>query len=215
MANDIEIRPRAATPVAPAPAAPPTAEAQITPEPESTQAGGLPDELIAHPVMQALMAGQPPAVSGDIKAAGGTELGQLVGKYGKDLMGAGFGFYRSQDGNLGVVFNQLFLPPEELQRADQAGNLTSVAPPFDAVEQAMLSDPQNNPVLTAQTPSAPPIAAPGGGAPPPQAGGAPPAGKVQRTLASARRSALETGKPTSGPRPGAGRIINSILKPVV
>lgn len=162
--------------------------------------------------MQALMAGSPPGVSANIEAAQQTDFGKAIAQFGPQMQQAGFGFYRSKSGDLGVVFNQLFLPPEEIIKADQAGTLTEIAPPLEQVEQAILTgDPNANPVLNAQTPSAPPVA---------QAGGAattamPPAGNTPSRVTTQRKQNLTAGSPTSGPRPGAGRILNEILKPVV
>jgi hypothetical protein len=162
--------------------------------------------------MQALVAGSPPAVSANVEAAQQTEFGQLVTQHGPQMQQAGFGFYRSQDGNLGVVFNQLHIPGEEIQKADQAGNLTQVAPPLEVVEQAILGDPSANPVLSSQgVPNAPAVATPSGATPP---AGAPPTATPSR-VTTQRKQNLTAGSPTSGPRPGAGRILNEILKPVV
>lgn len=159
------------------------------------------------------MSGSPPAVSANIEAAQQTEFGALVAQYGQQLQQAGMAFYRAQNGDLGVVFNQLFVPPEEIQRADQEGRITEIAPPLEDVEQAILTgDPNANPVLNAQTPGSPPVAQAGGAAPtamPPAGGGTP------SRVTTQRKQNLAAGSPTSGPRPGAGRILNEILKPVV
>jgi hypothetical protein len=80
--------------------------------------------------------------------------------------------------NLGVVFNQLFLPPEEIVKADEEGRLMEIAPPLEQVEQAMLTgDPNANPVLNAQTPSAPPVTQ-AGSVPPPVGPGRPTPSRV-------------------------------------
>lgn len=171
----------------------------------------LPDNLLQHPAMQALMAGSPPAASTDLQTAAESPLGQLVAQNVKPLKQAGFGFYRSQDGQLGVMFNQLKINPEEIVQADQAGNLLEVAPPIEQVEQAVLADPSANPVLSGNDPSGaamPPAPNPsleaqvmGGG------GGAPATGPTP--------TQAQLGSPTSGPKPGAGRVTNTLLKQVV
>lgn len=178
-------------------------------------AGGteLPDELLQEPVMQALMAGSPPAASANIKTAAESALGQLIGQHSQSLQQAGFGFYRSQDGNLGVLFNQLRINPQEIVQADQQGRLLDVAPPIEQVEQAILSSGDQNPALLAEGPTGaatPPV--PQGGAPTgvPAAGG-----RVAQALFNERKQNLNPGSPTSGPRPGAGRVLNAILSPVV
>jgi hypothetical protein len=206
--NDIQIEPRAGAAGAPTPAPSASSQAQV---PQPAGQAALPDELLNQPVMQALMAGSPAAVSASIEAAQQTEFGQMVSQFGPQMQQAGFGFYRSQSGDLGVVFNQLFLPPEEIQKADQAGTLIEIAPPLDQVEQAILGDPNANPVLQAQTPGAPPMPGQGGAAP--QAG-APPRATPSR-VTTQRKQNLTAGSPTSGARPGAGRLLNEILKPVV
>lgn len=204
MPDEIQINPRAGVE---APSAP------VEPAAPETGAGELPPEIIQNPVMQALMAGQPPAVSADIKAAQQTEFGQLVGKHNALLREAGFNFYRSRDGNLGVLFNQIVIPAEEIVKADQQGSLTKIAPPVEDVERAILADPSANPVLTSKGRNTAAVPAPPSTTPVP--GGAPPSGKTQRALATARRKNVGAGTPTSGPRPGAGRILNEILKPVI
>ena len=214
--NELQIEPRggAVAPAAAAPAASP--QAPVAPQQTAGAAteGDLPDELLQQPVMQALVAGSPGAVSANVEAATETEFGKLVGQFGQQMQQAGFGFYRSQDGNLGVVFNQLFVPPEDIQQADAAGTLTEIAPPLEAVEQAILGDPAANPVLSADgTPGGPAVSQPTGATPPAGAGGAP--SSTPSRVTTQRKQNLTAGSPTSGPRPGAGRILNEILKPVV
>jgi hypothetical protein len=188
--------------------------------PPGDQAGALPDDLIQQPVMQALMAGTPPATSTPLKTAAESPLGQIIAKNVEPLKKAGFGFYRSQDGALGVMFNQLKINPQEIIQADQQGNLLQVAPPVEQVEQAVLSDPAANPALTAQPPGGaaqPPIPGGGGGAPPAAAaGGVPgPSGSIEQQLFTARKQGTQLGSPTSGPKPGAGRVANTLLRNVV
>jgi hypothetical protein len=100
------------------------------------------------------------------------------------------------------------------------------------IDHAVAKSGHNNPVLSrthaptgfaSPTPKAPPQMggqlAPGQ-APAPAAMSSPsgpqglPAG-AQRSLAGARIKALQPGAPTSGPEPGAGRLLNQILRPVV
>lgn len=192
----------------------PSAVPAQAPAPEQAPgASNLPEELVQNPVIQAVMAGSPAGVSGDIKSAQSSEFGQIIAKHSGALQEAGMRFYRSQDGKLGVMFNALKIPPEDIQAADQGGQLQQVAPPFESVEQALLSDPGSNPVLASDDPSGAAIQGPRAALPMPgrgQSGGA-----TGRQLAGDRRRNLETGSPTSGPRPGAGRILNEILKPVI
>jgi hypothetical protein len=129
-------------------------------------------------------------------------------------------------GNTGVIFNALHIHPEDIQAADKAGKLQAIAPPWDVIDHAVAKSGHNNPVLTrthapagfaTPTPKAPPqMNLPPGASPAPAApiGPSQPAG-AQRALATARARAMQPGAPTSGPEPGAGRLLNQILKPVV
>jgi hypothetical protein len=136
-------------------------------------------------------------------------------------MKAGMGFYRSLGGDLGVLFNQLFVHGNELQAADKAGTLAKIAPPFDAVNTEISKSGANHPLLQEgfQTPTSarqPAMAESGApiaptGAPTPLMPTAPTPSK----LIGAKIRALNPGSPTSGPKPGAGRLMNAILKPVV
>lgn len=203
MADNIEINALDGTP-APAPA------------PAAQGGASLPEELLQLPVMQALMAGQPGAVSDNVEQAQNTEFGLAVSKFGKEMQKAGFGFYLANDGQLGVIFNQLYVNPEDILAADNAGTIQELAPPVAQVEQGILSDPGANPVLGDVAPpgAAAPVRATGG-----SSGGAaavPAAsGPGNAALAAKRRQNVQTKGPTDSARPAAGKILNDILKPVV
>lgn len=177
----------------------------------------LSDELLQQPVMQALMAGSPPAASTQLATAAESPIGQLVVQNLDALKQAGFGFYRSQDGNLGVMFNQVKINPQEIVQADQQGRILEIAPPLEQIEQAIMADPSANPVLSAQAPTeqggAAPPPIPGGTAPAPAPGGG--GGGLEGRLFTARKNAAQPGSPTEGPKPGAGRLTNAIMTPVV
>lgn len=160
------------------------------------------------------------------------------------LQAAGMGFYQSLSKQLGVIYNRLHIHEADLLAADKAGKLQQLAPPFDQINHAIAKSGHRNPVLAVQhvpggfklphpisppqmgpqmapgTSGAPagPTMAPGGPVAPPalasaQGGGVPAA--VQRNLERARLAAMAPGAPTSGPSPGAGRLLNSILRPVI
>lgn len=189
-----------------APTVEPTADAP------TKATSGLPSELLQLPAFQALFAGQPPALSASITDFAKRPETKLVADNKAGLMKAGIGFYRSVGGDLGVVFNQMFISGEELKAADSAGQLLEVAPPFDTVSQSVAQSGADNPVLNAQTPSGP------RGAPvptPPQSGGKSPSAASQRKVTAARVTNIQPGPPTSGPAPGQGRLLASILKPVI
>lgn len=200
------VRPNAA---APAPEPAPSEQ----PAPEAKDAA-LPDELLKVPALQAVFAGQPPAVSAPIKDFQKRPEAKLIAENKDALMQAGMGLYRSLSGDLGVIFNQLRINPQQLVEADQAGKLTEVAPSFDQVGQEVSKSGLKHPVLNASAAPSAPMSA---GAPSvPQAANmpAPAPASVQKSVEDKRTTSLSTNKPTSGPRPGAGRLLNSILKPV-
>ena len=181
-------------------------------------AADWPKELVESNVMQALVAGAPPAVSGNIKDFSKRPEGKVLTQHRDLLSQAGMAFYRSLDGDLGVIFNQRFVNPEQVRQADQAGQLTQIAPPFDSVEREISKSglkhpaiqPGSSPSGFAQSPA--PVA---GQMPAPSAPVAPPPASAQRKSLTAKISNAQPGSPTSGTVPGAGTILRSILKPVV
>lgn len=176
----------------------------------------LPDELIQIPAMQALVAGAPPAFSDVLANFEKRPEAKIIAANKDPLMKAGFGLYRSLDGAQGVVFNQLFVSPDEIKAADQAGRLAELAPPFEELNATVAQSGPNNPVLSGGErptgfkggPGAAPAMPPMGSAPPPPA-------SEQTALATKRANNMALGAPTTGPAPGAGRLLNSVLKPVI
>lgn len=197
-----------------APAATPAVESGTE---APTGAGSLPDEILQIPAMQAVFAGQPAAVSAPLEAFSKRPEAKLIADNRDALMRAGMGLYRSLGGDLGVIFNQLRLNGEQLKQADQAGKLLEIAPPFDEVNQAIAASGEANPVLSAQVPAG------AAGAPVPSPsqfgsavrGPAPMPASSQKSLTNARIKNQMLGKPSEGPKPGAGRLLNSILRPVL
>lgn len=197
----------------------PKAGVESSPSPEPTESpapspGKLPDELIQLPAMQAILAGKPAAVSAPIDDFAKRPEGALILKNIEPLKNAGFGMYRSLAGNLGVIFNSMHIHGNEIQAADKAGKLLDVAPPFDTVSEMIAKSGANHPILTAGKPtgvkSAPMPETPQMSASVPATQ---PAGAKSRVVS--RNKNLQLGSPTSGPSPGAGRLLNSILKGVV
>src|SRR5262245_23631183 len=134
----------------------------------SEDAHGLPPDLIQWPPMQALLAGSPPAVSSVIAEFEKRPEAKIITENKDPLMKAGFNFYRSLDGALGVMFNQTFVSPEQIQQADQAGKLLEVAPPVDSIEKNLTGTGQDLPTDQLEQPEA------GGEVPAPPTAGAPP-----------------------------------------
>lgn len=221
------------------PMAPPEPAVAPAPEaaPDEVSTGAIPEELIRIPAMQALMAGEPPAVSGTFKEfKASAEMGLLL-ENKENLIAAGFGFYRALSGDTGVIFNSLHINPADLQAADKQGKLNQIAPPFNEVNHAVGKSGAANPALReggipagakGATAVAPPQLGPT--LTPPQllrAGGMPGQGAiaqpsvspataaVQRQIMGQRMAGLTPGAPTSGAKPGAGRLLNQILRPSV
>lgn len=182
----------------------------------------MPGALLKIPAMHGLMTGSPGAVSDNIKDFSKRGDAKVLTDNKDWLTRAGFGFYRSLDGGTGVVFNLLYVHPEELKAADAAGKLKEVAPDFDSVNHAISKSGRAHPALSAgpvpaglkgaPVPQPPQIAQV---PPPPTTPIPPPSAAAQQSLQSARTTNLQPGSPTSGPVPGAGRLLNQVLKPVL
>lgn len=208
MAELIEPIAGAPAPVPIEPTEPQAAEAPAGPE--------LPDEVLQIPAFQALMSGAPPATSADIKTLDKSPEGKIIAKNAEPLQASGFGFYRALDGSTGVIFNGLYLAPEQLQEADRAGQLAQIAPPFDTLNQAVATSGPINPALSAGTPPAAPPTPPAPTPPQTSSGQLPaPPASTQTSLARSRTKNLQPGSPTSGPAPGRGRLLNNLLKPAI
>lgn len=194
---------------------PRAAAAPATEQSPKASGGGIPDEVLQIPAMQALFAGSPAALSASLAAFSNRPEGKLIQSNKDVLMKAGMGLYRALDGDTGVLFNQMYVNGAELQQADKAGQLAQIAPSFDSVNQSVGQSGADNPVLksgnvpngfkTASVPAAPQA---NSAVPPASAG-------VQRTAQKARTANMTPKGPISGAKPGAGRLLNSILKPVI
>jgi len=224
MADAPMIEPKA---VAPETTETPTPDPEAPPaEPTESEGSGskLPDALLQVPAMQALMAGNPAAVSAHIEEFASNPVAKLVVQNKDGLLKAGIGFYRSMNGGLGVLFNQFHIHGDEIQAADKAGKLEMIAPSFDTVNQAVQQSGMANPVLTKKQPpttfKTAPIKSPAQFANTP-APAAPTANvgmasaSVPKKLTTQRVKNLSPGGPTTGQEPGAGRLLNQILTPVV
>lgn len=148
--------------------------------------------------MYGLLHGAPPAVYAEVTSKA-PEVAVVV-KHQKALEDSGFGFYRSKDDTLTVLYNSVYVSPEQLKEADEAGKLTEVAVPLDQATS------QFEGAASGVAPSAGPGVA---------ASGSPPSAGAQKKVTTARLKNLQPGSPTSGPLPGAGRILNNILKKTV
>lgn len=207
------VGPLAAAPAAAAPVVDPTAVAAAPVEAvPAADESAIPEEVLRIPAMQALFAGAPPAVSADIKEYANNPDSKIIAANADSLMKAGIGRYRSLKGDIGVLFNVMYIHPEEIKAADAAGKLQEIAPPFDSVNGKISKSGKNHPALTAKTPAGPksaPMPAP----PQFSSGGLP--ASAETSLTKARTKNLTPGSPTSGPLPGQGRVLNAIFKPTL
>jgi hypothetical protein len=185
------------TPETPAPA--PSKDAS---KDTGKEGGEIPDAVLEEvPALQLLLNGSPPATFAP-KEAQFPEL-KVLEKHLKDLGKAGFGVYGTKDGSNVVLFNGLYITPEQVKKADEAGQLDSVAVPYEELRGALGAESAQGEPDTAGATVTPP--APSGGAP----------AATPKSVTTARTKNISIGAPTSGPAPGQGRILNSILKPVV
>jgi hypothetical protein len=195
---------------------PRTATAEVAPKDGVTAAPAtsddLPDELIQLPAIQAVFAGEPPALSASIQDFAERPEAKLIAANKDKLMGSGLALYRSLSGDVGVLFNQFYISPEDIKSADSAGRLQEIAPPFDAVSEMVGKSGANNPVLKDK--ARPKGFATASTQMPPQSGAMPGAATpAQNKIVQERAKSLAPGKPTD--RGAAGKLLSSIMKPVV
>lgn len=176
-------------------------------------AGGIPDAVLAIPEFSGLLQGKPAAVSIDKNDPAPESA--LIGENQQALFDAGFGFYPAKDGQTHVMFNTQFIDQAQVEKADAEGKLDSVAVPFDELK-ASFEVAAGREASKGRAPASetPPAAAPEAGGPA-QVAPAPPAASLDKKLATARIKNLSPGGPSSGPVPGQGRVLNSILAPTV
>jgi hypothetical protein len=166
----------------------------------------IPDEVLQIPAFSALLRGAPPAVYAPATERALPEV-QAIERNIEPLMEAGFGIYKPLDGSGSVLFNTQFVDEAQLKVADQKGKLNEFAPPISELLGFFNSEIPAEGAAPAAAPVAAPTAAP--------VSAPAPAPSAQRAVAQKRATNLQTGGPTSGPTPGQGRVLNSILKPVI
>jgi len=128
-------------------------------------------------------------------------------------------FFKSLHGDTGVIYNAMYVHPQDLLAADKAGKLAQVAPPWSKVDHIISKSGAGHPALTSKgaaglatpTPQQPPQASTGVITPP----GKPLPAKAQSQLLQARIAATQPGAPTAGPAPGGSQLLNRVLRPVV
>jgi hypothetical protein len=196
-----------------------------TPPPEAPQASPeaaapapLPPSLLKVPAFQALVAGSPAAVSMKVKGSEDRDEVKMVQKNAEALQEAGMGFYLSLNKQIGVMFNQLRIHPQDLVAADKAGKLLMVAPDFDAVNHEVSKAGRDHPALHAAPPVAAMPAPVSAQSAPQMASGkfSPPLpASAARKILQQRIANMQPSAPTGGPMPGAGILANQIARPVI
>lgn len=169
------------------------------PNSEEADTTGIPDDVLALPIMKGLLEGAPPAVWAPIGTKG-PEV-SVVLKNAPALNKAGFGFYRDDKGGLDVFYNTRFISPELVKKAAEKGKLKDVASPLEEVSAQ----------INGATGAPSGVVEPGASA----ATVASATGMPDTPVNTARLNNLAPGSPTSGPQPGSGRVLNSLLKPTI
>lgn len=183
----------------------------------------LPPEVAKIPAVQLVSVGAPPA----IRVGPGEfypDIEPVVDNIDK-VLSSGLDVYRAQDDSL-VLFNPLFISGEELTYLDGKGQLNQVVPDYGSVSG---SQPQEIPddkigayldrgeqlqgkmqdLTNGESVNAAPQAT---GTPTPVPGPTP--GQRSAVL-NHQQQAIQAagGPPTSGPVPGGGRLLNTLLRP--
>lgn len=170
------------------------------PNSEEADTSGLPEEVLALPITRALLEGSPPALWAP-QGTKGPEVSIFL-KHGKELNQTGIGFYRSSgQEKLDLVYNSRFISDDLLKKADEKGKLKEVASPLLEV-LTQINGAAGEPVGVVEP-----------GASASTIAGA--TGMADTPLNTARLNNAQPGSPTSGPQPGAGRVLNNILKPTI
>lgn len=160
------------------------------------ETSGLPEEILAMPIFKGILEGAPAALwtpTGDK-----TPESLAAVKNQKALGDVGIFLFRDKPSGLDLIFNGQFISPALIKTAAKKGRLKDVASPLAET-------------LAAINGTAAPEA---GGATLPSSG-MPSSVPVDSPLNTARISNLEPGSPTSGPLPGSGRVLNSLMKPTI
>lgn len=187
-----DIAPKAdtnAAPAAPAPA--PT---------EDDGGAGVPEALAKLPTFNLLLQGKPPAVWAS-KDSTAPEV-KVFAEHMPELAKLGFGAYITKSQPGAVLFNMAHIDPKQIVLADEKGELSAVAPPIEEVNVAIADGLKASPPAPAEAPmpAGAPMAAPT---------------PTNKPLNTARIKNVTPGSPSSGPVPGQGRVMNSILKEAI
>lgn len=215
--SELGITPRTKTTSAPAPSEPSTSKSPTDVFPN------LPQEVKGVPLVEWLAVGEPPAV----RIESGQYFPELepLGKHLPEVIKGGLDVYKAQSGDT-VFFNPLFISEQELQVADQEGTLPQAVPSYSELSgsKPQQMTPEKFDELLNQSEDLQirlkELSTPGDEVEEPEPAAEPSAipqspAMLQNNLAAQRARQLIPGAPTSGPSPGAGRLLSGILKKAI
>lgn len=160
---------------------------------------GLPPEILEMPIFKGILEGSPGALwtpTGDKSHEAVTAV-----KNGKALNEVGIFFFRDKPSGLDLIYNAQYIDPSLVEAAAKKGKLKEIAQPLAETVAAFNG-----------AAGVTPVAKEGESLP---AAGAPSSVPVDSALNTQRVNNLSPQGPTTGPLPGAGRILNSIATPTV
>lgn len=181
-----------------------------TPVPAIPQATEIPPAVAENPVVKDVLSGKIPGVL--VRAGMNYPKANELAKDPQVLLDLGMQFYLSQAEDI-VVYNPTKISEEELQAAEQQGVLDKIVPDYGIISGEAPEKPSKKEAKAEVTPTKAAKAVPYSTEVLPST--KPPPAKVQNKLATDRLAALNVAKagPTSGPVPGAGRVVNTLATP--
>lgn len=159
--------------------------------PEPAPAAPAPDPAAQFPQLSPILSGAVPGVIANKHDANDPLVKQILADL-PAVLDLGLGLYRSKAGTSSVLFNPSKVTEEQLKKADKAGKLEDIFPHFAS---ALRSATGAAPALATAAPAPTPM----------------PMSAPDPLLAVRRAQQALPGSPTSGPAPGRGRILNSLL----
>ncbi len=193
------------------------AQAKEKPKAKDEPGSDLPTEVRSNPVVKQVLVGSVPGVL--FRPGVYYPKAAKLGKHIEDLMDVGMDFYKAFDSSF-VFFNPRSVTEAQLRKADEEGQLAALVPDYEVISGEAPGTPPEGwaeELAGVNTESASTML-PGTQKTTPMANASPagaPTGAEDAKLAAARAKNLLPGAPTTGPRPGAGRVLNNLAKPVV
>lgn len=160
------------------------------------ESSGVPAEVLELPIVRGLLEGSPPAIYNE-SGAKSEEINTVI-KNGKSLKDIGIGFFHDPKAKLDLAYNTQFISPDMVKEAAKKGALKQIAESYTEV--------------SARINAAVGAPAAGGAA---LVGGDMSLNLQDSQINTARVNNLSSGSPSSGAQPGAGRVLNDLLKPTI